>query len=164
MTKENPHDKISPNLSALVITSHVRDGLEIAKKNKLPSKVMDIISQHHGDTLVAYFYHKAVTAQGVDLVPEEKFRYAYSKPLSKEAAIVMLADSVEAYIRSLTEPTKDEVEKGVRKIVWDKINDNQLEQCSLTLKDIENIIKAFTKVLAGIFHDRIEYPENIKDI
>ena len=76
----------------------------------------------------------------------------------------MLADSVEAYIRSLTEPTKDEVEKGVRKIVWDKINDGQLDDCGLTLKDIESIIQAFIKVLEGIFHDRIEYPENIKDI
>ena len=164
LTKENPHDKISPNLSALVITSHVKDGLDIAKKYKLPSKVMDIIGQHHGDTLVAYFYHKAVEDQGADLVPEEKFRYQQKKPSSKEAGIVMLADSVEAYIRSLTEPTKDEVEKGVRKIVWDKINDGQLDDCGLTLKDIESIIQAFIKVLEGIFHDRIEYPENIKDI
>ncbi len=164
LTRENPHDKISPNLSALVITSHVKDGLETAKKYKLPSKVMDIISQHHGDTLVAYFYHKAVTSQGADLVSEEKFRYSFPKPQSKEAAIVMLADSVEAYVRSLTEPTKDEVEKGVRKIIKDKISDNQLNQCDLTLKDIENIVGAFIKVLAGIFHDRIEYPENIKDI
>lgn len=164
LTKENPHDKISPNLSALIITSHVQDGLETAKKSKLPSKVMDIISQHHGDTLVAYFYHKAVTSQGADLVSEEKFRYSHPKPQSKEAAIVMLADSVEAYVRSLTEPTRDEVELGVRKIIKDKINDGQLNQCDLTLKDIENIIRAFIKVLAGIFHDRIEYPENIKDI
>lgn len=164
LTKENPHDKISPNLSSLIITSHVKDGLETAKKSKLPSKVMDIISQHHGNTLVAYFYHKATTMEGTELVTEEKFRYQHPKPQSKEAAIVMLADSVEAYVRSLTEPTKDEVELGVRKIIRDKINDGQLNQCDLTLKDIEDIIRAFIKVLEGIFHDRIEYPENIKDI
>ena len=164
MTKENPHDKISPNLSALIITSHVQDGLEIAKKYKLPSKVMDIIRQHHGDTLVAYFYHKAITAQGENLVSEDKFRYSFPKPQSKEASIVMLADSVEAYVRSQVEPTRDEIEKGVRIIIQDKINDGQLSQCDLTLKDIESVINSFLKVLAGIFHDRIEYPENIKDI
>ncbi len=164
LTKGNPHDKISPNLSALIITSHVQDGLEIAKKYKLPSKVMDIIAQHHGDTLVAYFYHKAVSAQGENLVPEDKFRYSFPKPQSKEASIVMLADSVEAFVRSLDEPTRDEMEKGVRRIVQEKINDGQLSKCDLTLKDIENIINSFLNVLTGIFHDRIEYPENIKDI
>ncbi|NLN47749.1 MAG: HDIG domain-containing protein [Clostridiales bacterium] len=164
LTKENPHDKISPNLSAMIITSHVQDGLEIAKKYKLPSKVMDIIAQHHGNTLVAYFYHKAINTLGENLVTEEKFRYSFPKPQTKEAAIVMLADSVEAYVRSLTEPTRDEMEKGVRRIIQDKIKDNQLNQCDLSLKDIEEVIKSFLKVLEGIFHDRIEYPENIKEI
>ncbi|SHI88480.1 HD family phosphohydrolase [Lutispora thermophila] len=164
LTQDNPHDKISPNLSASIIISHVKDGVEIAKKSKLPSKVIDIISQHHGNTLVAYFYHKALKAKGEEAVEEEKFRYPLLKPQSKEAAIVMLADSVEAFIRSLSEPTKEDVEKGVRKIVFDKINDNQLSECNLTLKDIENIINAFVKVLEGIFHERIEYPENLKEI
>ena len=163
-TKENPHDKISPNLSALIITSHVQDGLEIAKKYKLPSKIKDIIAQHHGDTLVAYFYHKAVSTQGENLVSEDKFRYSFPKPQNKEAAIVMLGDSVEAYVRSMTEPTKEELERGVRKIIQEKINDGQLSQCDLSLKDIETIIGSFLKVLTGIFHDRIEYPENMKDI
>lgn len=164
LTPDNPHDKISPNLSASIIISHVKDGIEIAKKHKLPSKVIDIISQHHGNTLVAYFYHKALKAQEKDPVEEEKFRYPWSKPQTKEAAIVMLADSVEAFVRSLSEPTKEDVEKGVRKIVFDKINDNQLGECNLTLKDMDKIIQAFLKVLEGIFHDRIEYPENLKDI
>ncbi|MGI5997078.1 MAG: HD family phosphohydrolase [Lutispora sp.] len=164
MTQDNPHDKISPNLSASIIISHVKDGVETAKKNKLPSRVIDIISQHHGDTLVAYFYHKALKAQGEETVEEDKFRYPWQKPQSKEAAIVMLADSVEAFVRSLSEPSKEEVEKGVRKIVFDKINDNQLSECSLTLKDMESIIQAFVKVLEGIFHERIEYPENLKEI
>ncbi len=164
ITKDNPHDKITPNLSALVITSHVKDGVEIARKSKLPSAVARIIEEHHGNTLVAYFYHKALTAEGVEAVEEGKFRYPFNKPQTQEAAIVMLADSVEAYIRSLSEPTQDQVEQGVRKIIKDKLNDAQLDECDLTLKDLEMIGRAFMKVLAGIFHDRIEYPENIRDI
>ncbi len=164
ITKDNPHDKITPNLSALVITSHVKDGIELAEKYKLPSAVVRIIEEHHGNTLVAYFYHKAMKAEGSEGVDEAKFRYPFRKPQTKEAAIVMAADSVEAYIRSLTEPTKDQVEQGVRKIIKDKLNDAQLDECDLTLKDLEMIGRAFVKVLAGIFHDRIEYPETIKDI
>ena len=164
ITRDNPHDKITPNLSALVITSHVKDGVEIAGKNKLPSTVIRIIEEHHGNTLVAYFYHKAISAEGAEAVDESKFRYPYRKPQTAEAAIVMLADSVEAYIRSLSEPTQDQVEQGVRKIIKDKLNDAQLDNCDLTLKDLEMIGQAFVKVLAGIFHDRIEYPETIKDI
>lgn len=164
ITKDNPHDKITPNLSALVITSHVKDGVEVARKNKLPSTVVRIIEEHHGNTLVAYFYHKALNAEGTEGVEEEKFRYPFRRPQSAEAAIVMLADSVEAYIRSLSEPTQDQVEQGVRKIMKDKLNDGQLDCCELTLKDLEMINRAFVKVLGGIFHERIEYPENIKDI
>ena len=164
ITRDNPHDKITPNLSALVITSHVKDGVEIAGKNKLPSTVIRIIEEHHGNTLVAYFYHKALNAEGAEAVDESKFRYPFRKPQTEEAAIVMLADSVEAYIRSLSEPTQDQVEQGVRKIIKDKLNDAQLDNCDLTLKDLEMIGQAFVKVLAGIFHDRIEYPETIKDI
>jgi len=164
LTQDNPHDKITPNLSALVITSHVKDGVETAKKYKLPSSVIRIIEQHHGNTLVSYFYHKALNSEGGSAVTEDKFRYNFKKPQTKEAAIVMLADSVEAYIRSLTEPTQEQVEQGVRKIIKDKLNDTQLDNCDLTLKDLDIIAQAFVKVLAGIFHDRIEYPENIKDI
>lgn len=164
ITKDNPHDKITPNLSALVITSHVKDGVEIARKNKLPSTVVRIIEEHHGNTLVAYFYHKALNAEGSESVEEGKFRYPFKKPQTNEAAIVMLADSVEAYIRSLSEPTKDQVEQGVRKIIKDKLNDAQLDNCELTLKDLEIIGQAFVKVLAGIFHERIEYPESVRDI
>ena len=164
ITKDNPHDKITPNLSALIVTSHVKDGVDLARKHKLPSSVVNIIKEHHGNTLVAYFYHKAMNSDGSEQVTEDKFRYQFSKPQTKEAAIVMLADSVEAYIRSLSEPTQEQVDKGVRKIIKEKLQDGQLENCELTLKDMENIAKAFVKVLAGIFHDRIEYPDNIKDI
>jgi cyclic-di-AMP phosphodiesterase PgpH len=164
ITKDNPHNKITPNLSTLIITSHVKDGIELATKNKLPSSVINIIREHHGNTLVAYFYHKALNSEVTEAVTEDKFRYNFSRPQSKEAAIVMLADSVEAYIRSLSEPTQHQVEQGVRKIIKDKLQDEQLDETDLTLKDLDKVVKAFVKVLAGIFHDRIEYPENLKDI
>lgn len=164
ITKDNPHDKITPNLSTLIITSHVKDGIDLAMKNKLPSSVISIIREHHGNTLVAYFYHKALNGETADTVTEDKFRYNFPKPQTKEAAIVMLADSVEAYIRSLAEPTRNQVEMGVRKIIKDKLQDEQLDESDLTLKDLDKVAKAFVKVFAGIFHERIEYPENLKDI
>lgn len=164
ITKDNPHDKITPNLSTLIITSHIKDGIELATKSKLPSSVIDIIREHHGNTLVAYFYHKALNSEVAEGVTEEKFRYNFPRPQSKEAAIVMLADSVEAYIRSLSEPTQHQVEQGVKKIIKDKLQDDQLDESDITLKDLDKVAKAFVKVLAGIFHDRIEYPENLKDI
>lgn len=164
ITKDNPHDKITPNLSTLIITSHVKDGIDLAMKSKVPSSVISIIREHHGNTLVAYFYHKALNSESADDVTEDKFRYNFPKPQTKEAAIVMLADSVEAYIRSLAEPTRNQVEMGVRKIIKDKLQDEQLDESDLTLRDLDQIGKAFLKVFAGIFHERIEYPENLKDI
>jgi cyclic-di-AMP phosphodiesterase PgpH len=164
ITKDNPHDKITPNLSALIITSHVKNGIELATKYKLPSSVINIIREHHGNTLVAYFYHKALNIDAVDTITEEKFRYSFPRPQSKEAAIVMLADSVEAYIRSLSEPTQHQVEQGVKKIIKEKLLDDQLDESDITLRDLDKVAKAFVKVLAGIFHERIEYPENLKDI
>lgn len=164
ITKDNPHDKITANLSTLIITSHVKDGIDLATKNKLPSSIINIIREHHGNTLVAYFYHKALNSEAADTVTEDKFRYNFPRPQSKESAIVMLADSVEAYIRSLAEPTQHQVEQGVKKIIKDKLQDDQLDESDITLKDLDKVAKAFVKVLAGIFHDRIEYPENLKDI
>lgn len=164
ITKDNPHDKITANLSALIITSHVKNGIELATKSKLPSSVINIIREHHGNTLVAYFYHKALNSDALDTVTEEKFRYNFPRPQSKESAIVMLADSVEAYIRSLSEPTQHQVELGVKKIIKEKLQDDQLDESDITLRDLDKVAKAFVKVLAGIFHDRIEYPENLKDI
>lgn len=164
ITKDNPHNKITPNLSALIIISHVKNGIELAIKNKLPSSIINIIREHHGNTLVAYFYHKALNSEVVDTVTEEKFRYNYPRPQTKEAAIVMLADSVEAYIRSLSEPTQHQVEQGVKKIIKEKLQDDQLDESDITLRDLDKVAKAFVKVLAGIFHERIEYPENLKDI
>lgn len=156
-TQDNPHDKIAPTLSSLIITSHVKDGLEMAKENKLPLQVQDIIAQHHGDSLVTFFYHKAL--EEYENVPEESFHYEGPKPQTKEAALVALADSVEAAVRSMKQPTPGRVEGFVRKIIKDKLNDEQLDQCDLTFQDLDRIAMAFVRVLSGIFHSRVEYPE-----
>ncbi len=156
---ENPHDKINPSLSTLIITNHTKDGNELAQKYKLPSDIRDIILQHHGQTLVAYFYHKALQSENGDTVKAESFRYDGPKPQTKEAAIVMLADSVEAAARAMPDPTKGKIEGLVRQIIKDKLNDGQLDECGLTLKDLNTIANAFLRVLLGIFHERIEYPK-----
>lgn len=161
---ENPHDKMTPNLSALVITSHVTDGVELAKKHKIPLAITDIILQHHGTTLVAYFYHKAKNAEKGEEVNESKFRYDGKKPRSKEAAVVMLADSVEAAVRSMPDKTEGKIEGLIRKIVKDKLDDGQFDHCELTLKDLDSIAKSFMKVFSGYFHNREEYPNIKKEI
>jgi cyclic-di-AMP phosphodiesterase PgpH len=161
LTSENPHDKIAPSLSTLIVTSHIKDGLEMAKEYKLPQVLLDIIEQHHGKSLVTYFYHRATENDPHETIVEEDFRYEGPKPQSKEAALVMLADSVEAAVRSLQKPNPGRVEGLVRKIIKDKLNDGQLDECDLTFKDLNIIAVAFIRVLSGIYHHRIEYPENV---
>lgn len=161
---ENPHDKMTPNLSALVIISHVADGVELAMKHKIPLAIIDIIMQHHGTTLVAYFFHKAKTSEKSKEVDESKFRYDGKKPKSKEAAVVMLADSVEAAVRSMPDKTEGKIEGLIRKIIKDKLNDGQLDHCELTLKDLDSIAKSFMKVFGGFFHNREEYPNIKKEV
>jgi len=156
---ENPHDRITPNLSTLVITSHTKDGEQLAIKYKLPKAIRDIIVQHHGSTLVAYFYHKAKQAEKGAEVKESNFRYEGPKPQSKEAAVVLLADSVEAAVRSLPDKTKGKIEGLIRKVIKDKLDDGQLDNCDLTLKDLDEIANAFMTVLSGFFHERTEYPD-----
>ncbi|WP_420808454.1 HD family phosphohydrolase [Clostridium manihotivorum] len=157
--KENPHDKITPNLSTLIIISHVKDGLELAREYNLPKVIRDIIEQHHGTTLVKYFYITMKNnAENPDEIKEEDFRYPGPKPESKEAGIIMLADSVEASVRSISDPTKGKIDEMVNKIVKDKLYSGELDNCDLTLKDINKISKCFLKVLNGIYHQRIEYP------
>lgn len=119
---------------------------------------MDIITEHHGDTLVAYFYHKAKEESNVQ-VNEKDFRYEGPKPQTREAAIVMLADSTEAAVRSIKEPNRDKIETMINNIIKGKLNDNQLNECDLTLKNLNQIADAFLSVMMGIFHERIEYPE-----
>ncbi|WP_297634779.1 HDIG domain-containing metalloprotein [uncultured Clostridium sp.] len=164
--KENPHDKINPNLSTLIILSHVKDGLELAKEYKLPEIIQDMIVQHHGTTLVKYFYYTMKnSAENPDDVKEEDFRYPGPIPNSKEAGILMLADSVEAAVRSISEPSKGKIEEMVNNIIKDKLYSGQLDNCDLTLKDLEKIRKSFLKALNGIYHQRIEYPtEKVKTL
>ncbi|MDD4346602.1 MAG: HDIG domain-containing protein, partial [Desulfitobacteriaceae bacterium] len=157
VSQDNPHDKIAPTLSALIITSHLKDGLELAKEYKLPEAIQDIISQHHGDSLVGFFFHKAKEEN--EEAPEEAFHYEALRPQSKEAALVCLADSVEAAVRSLQKPTSGIIEGLVRKVIKDKLNDGQLDKSNLTLQDLDQIAIAFVTVLNGIFHSRVEYPD-----
>lgn len=154
---ENIHENLTPSLSSLVITSHVRDGVEMAKKAKLPPKLIEIIAQHHGTSLVSYFYHRAL-GETPDIVEEERFRYEGPKPQSKEAGIVMLADSVEAAVRSLGDKSPANVELVIDNIIRTKLNDGQLDESGLSIKDLREIKDAFLSVLRGLLHKRLEYP------
>ncbi|MBC7324919.1 MAG: HDIG domain-containing protein [Moorella sp. (in: Bacteria)] len=156
---ENPHDRLAPTLSTLIISCHVKDGLEMAREFRLPRVIQDIIAQHHGATLMTYFYHKARESGRGESINENDFRYEGPKPQSKEAAIVMLADSVEAGIRSLPKATPGRMEGFVRKIIREKLEDGQLEASDLTFRELAVIAEAFMRVLNGIFHTRVEYPE-----
>lgn len=158
---ENPHAKIAPALSALIITSHVREGLELAREARLPRIIMDFIEQHHGTSLARYFYNRALEEHEEGEVSEESFRYEGPLPQSREVALVMLADSVEAAVRSLPDPTPEKIKAMVHKIIKEKLDDGQLELSELTFRDLNTAAEAFCKVLDGIYHKRIEYPENI---
>ena len=160
---ENPHDKTSPNLSALIIKSHVKDGVEMAEENGLPSKIIDIIKQHHGTNLISYFYQQALQDNKHDDIEKKDFRYDGPKPQSREAAIIMLSDITEAAVRSknFNKNNHDRIEGFVRGLVKDKLIENQLDQSNLTLSDLDTIVKSFVKVLTGIYHQRVEYPEKL---
>lgn len=156
---ENPHDNISAELSTRIIISHVTDGVELARKHHLPPQVIDCITQHHGDTVVGYFYAKArKEAEDPDSVREEDYRYPGTRPVSKECAILMMADSVEAAARTLVKPTRETLEELVVRICQGKLNDGQLDLCRLTLGEIDRVQQEFVKALSAIYHERIEYP------
>ncbi|UNC93129.1 HD family phosphohydrolase [Candidatus Contubernalis alkaliaceticus] len=159
LTNDNPHNKISASLSTLIITAHVKDGVEMAREAKLPEIITDFILQHHGTSVIAYFYHQATEKEKKDDVCEENFRYEGPKPQTKEAAIIMISDAVEAAVRAMSKPTSGRVEGLIRKIIKEKLNDGQLDESDLTLKDLDKIADALTSILSGIFHSRIEYPE-----
>ncbi len=159
--KKNAHDLLSPTMSKLIIMNHIKEGLELAKKYSLSPVLWDFIQQHHGNSLVYYFYRRALMEgkEENQEVTEEGFRYPGPKPNTKETAIVLLADSVEAATRSLKDPAPDKIEETVRKVINNKFIDGQLDECDLTLKDIEKISSIFTKILSGIYHSRISYPQ-----
>ncbi len=157
----NIHDKLPPEKSAAILRSHVEYGEELGRKYKLPEKIIDIIKQHHGTKLMKYFYHKAKELYG-DKVDEKVYRYPGPKPQFKESGLVMLADTVEAATRSMKDKEFD-LDSFIHKLIWETVEEGQLNQSGLSLKEIETTEKVFKKVLSGIYHNRIEYPEDDKN-
>lgn len=157
----NPHDHISPYLSKTILIAHVKDGVEMGLKHKLGKPIIDGVLQHHGTTLISYFHNKALDEadRNVDQVIEDDFRYPGPKPQFREAALVMLADSIEAAARSLDEPTATRLQNLVKNIIQAKFLDGQLNECNLTLADLSVIEKSFKRILLGIYHQRIDYPQ-----
>ncbi len=156
---ENPHNRYTPSMSALVIISHIRYGVEMAHRHGLPDEIVDAVREHHGTSLIQYFYERArEKSENPDEVPEEDFRYPGPKPRTKESAIIMLADAVEAAARTLKNPTDDQIAGMVQRIINRIFADGQLEDAPLTLKDLHLIARSFIHVLVGIYHRRIDYP------
>jgi putative nucleotidyltransferase with HDIG domain len=157
---ENKHDHLTPTMSSLILISHVKDGVELAHENRLGERIGHIIQQHHGTSLISYFYQKAKEKENPEMesMDEKDFRYPGPKPQTKEAGIVMLADSVEAASRTLTEPTPSRIKNLVQRITNNIFLDGQMEECELTLKDLQKIQENFNRILTAIFHQRIDYP------
>ena len=155
----NPHEKTDPYVSAAILTSHTRDGALIAQKEHLPPEVQDIILQHHGVTPVMFFYHKALQLSDGNHVDINDFRYTGPKPQTKEASIVMLADTIEAAVRSMKDPTPKSIDQFIERLIRGKLEDGQLSDCPLSLRDIDQICNSFSGILKGVYHERIEYPK-----
>ena len=160
---ENRHDKLTPSMSALILIAHLKDGVEIAREQKLGEQIVDILRQHHGTALMKFFYDKAKNQVNEDVqqVSERDYRYPGPKPQTREAALIMLADAVEAASRTLTDPTTARIRGMVQKIINNIFIDGQLDECELTLKDMHIIAKSFELILSGIFHHRVDYPEPV---
>ena len=161
---ENPHEKLTPRSSKMVITSHTKDGIALAKEYHIPEIIQDFMTQHHGDSLASYFYNQAVAQEGAENVKEEQFRYTGPKPNTKETAILMIADAVESASRTLKDHSQEELDALINKIIKDRLDDNQLSESPLTLKDIKVIAATLSRVLRSVFHKRIKYQESIEEI
>jgi len=159
--ESNRHDKLSPSMSALIIKSHVKEGIELASQHKLPEVIVDMIPQHHGTSVIEYFYEKALTEAEEEGTEVERSLYAYPgpKPQTKEAGILMLADGIEAAARTISEPTIDRIQGLVQKMINKVFASGELDECELTLHDLHQIAKCFTRVLHSIHHQRIAYAE-----
>jgi len=162
MGVKSKHEKLSPSMSALILESHIKEGIELAEKEHLPKKVIDLVKEHHGTTLMTYFYKKALD-KGGSKTEEGEYRYPGPKPRSKEAAILMLADVVEAASRTLEDPKPARIMSLIKKIIMDKFEQGELEECELTLKDLHIIEESFLPILIGVFHPRIDYPELVEE-
>ena len=159
----NKHDKLSPKMSSLVIISHVKDGCELAAKANLPKEIINIIREHHGTSLVSYFFDKAKKDKtpSIRALPETDFRYPGPKPQTREAGLVLLGDVMEASSRTLSNPTPARIKTLVRERIERALNDGQLDECDLTLRDLNKVAESFIMILNGIFHHRIDYPEPV---
>jgi putative nucleotidyltransferase with HDIG domain len=153
----NKHDCLNPRLSVAVIKSHVKKGVEKCRQLHLPQEVIDIVAEHHGNGLVAYFYAEAKKQD--DTVSPEEFSYPGNPPTSREAAVVMLADTSEAACRTLDKPTAQRLDKFIHQLIMDKVEHRQLDHCNLTFRDLGGIKDSFVRILAGYYHSRIEYPD-----
>jgi len=158
--KSNDHDKLKPKMSALVIKNHVSEGVKIAKEYNMPNVIIEFIKTHHGTSLIKYFYGKAQNQK--ETIPEEDFRYDGPIPYTKEQGILMLADGVEAASRAMKDPNYSKLENLINRLIDDHINDGQLSNCPLTFKHIQTIKNSFLNILVGVYHSRIEYPEDKK--
>ncbi len=155
----NRHDKLAPSMSSLILIAHVKNGVEMARENKLGQAIIDTIQQHHGTSLIQYFYEKARQLKGKDAVKIDDFRYPGPRPQTREAGLVMLADVLEAASRTLENPTPARIQRLVQELINKIFSDGQLDNCELTLKDLHNIARSFNKILTAIHHHRIEYAE-----
>jgi putative nucleotidyltransferase with HDIG domain len=156
----NKHDKLAPSMSALILIAHVKNGVEIAREHKLGQVIIDTTEQHHGTSLISYFYEKAKTVKGEDAVNIDDYRYPGPRPQTREAGLVMLADVVEAASRTLENPTPSRIQGLVQNLINKIFSDGQLDYCELTLKDLHRIARSFNKILNGIHHHRIEYQDS----
>ncbi len=156
--RENPHDDLKPTLSASILKSHVKKGSARAREAGLPEEIVDLIEQHHGTSLIQFFYHRALE-QEEDEVSKEEFTYPGPRPQTREAGICMLGDAVEAASRTLEDPSPKKIRERVTDIVYEKFEEGQLNECDLTLKDLDTIVETFTRVLGSVYHHRIEYPD-----
>jgi putative nucleotidyltransferase with HDIG domain len=158
LDQNNKHNELNPTMSTKIIISHVRDGIEMAKKHKLPQQIIDFIPMHHGTTLVAYFYDKAQSSSKEE-ISDQTYRYPGPKPQTKETGIVMLADAIEASTRTIEEPSPQKLENNIREVIRRRFMEGELDECDLTLKDLTKIKDSFLKILVGIHHHRLKYPD-----
>ncbi len=158
---KNIHDELEPSLSALVIASHVKEGVDLARKHKLPKPIIEIINQHHGTGIISYFYHRALQSN-IDKsgeIDEESYRYSGPKPQSKEAGVILLADMLEAEARTLNNPTASRIKSLTQNVINKNLVNGQLDDCNLTLRELNKIKDVFSRILTGMFHNRVEYPD-----
>jgi membrane-associated HD superfamily phosphohydrolase len=170
----NPHDELTPNMSALIVMAHVKDGVDMAIKHKLNPQIVNVIQEHHGTSLIKFFYHRALKLrdeiqqqfeegkaheEDIPEVKKESFRYAGPRPRTRESAIISLADSVESASRSLQKPTPKKIDELIDSIFRDRLNDGQLDDAALTLEDLATIKRSFSATLRSMMHTRIEYPK-----